>query len=154
MTMGMNKALLIGNVGRDPEIRTTTNGKRVSNLILATTEEWKDSNGEKKTATEWHRITVWGGLVDIVERYVRKGSRILVGGKLQTRKYMKDGIETFTTEVVLQGYGSELMLLDSRPENAPASRPRPPALPLETPQPRHRPRQPANAPNEDDDIPF
>lgn len=116
MSGSVNKVILIGNVGKDPEIRTLQNGGKVANLSIATSESWKDkSTGEKKEKTEWHRVVVFGPLAEIVEKYVKKGSKIYVSGSLQTRKWTdKDGVEKYSTEVVLQGFGGELTLLDSR----------------------------------------
>ena len=112
----VNKVILIGNLGKDPECRSMQNGSKVANLSLATSESWKDkSTGEKKERTEWHRVVVFGPLAEIVERYTRKGSKIYVQGSLQTRKWSdKDGVEKYSTEVVVQGFGAELVLLDSK----------------------------------------
>lgn len=117
MSGSVNKVILIGNCGKDPEIRTMQNGNKVANLSLATSESWKDkATGEKKEKTEWHRVVVFGGLAEIVERYVRKGSKVYVSGSLATRKWTdKDGVEKYSTEVALQGFGAELVLLDGKP---------------------------------------
>lgn len=115
--MSLNKVILIGNVGQDPEIRSTQDGRELANFSLATTESWKDKNtGERKDKTEWHRIVVFSqGLVGIIKNYVKKGSKLYIEGQLQTRKWTdKDGIDKFTTEVVLQNYNSNLQMLDSR----------------------------------------
>lgn len=116
MAGSVNKVILIGNCGKDPEIRSMQNGTKVANLSLATSESWKDkSSGERKERTEWHRIVVFGPLADIVEKYVHKGSKLYVSGSLQTRKWQdKDGVEKYSTEVVLQGFGGELTLLDGK----------------------------------------
>ncbi|MDD9899884.1 MAG: single-stranded DNA-binding protein [Alphaproteobacteria bacterium] len=117
MAGSVNKVILVGNLGRDPEIRSFQNGGRVANFSIATSESWKDRNtGEKKERTEWHRISVTNeGLVGIVERFVKKGSKVYIEGQLETRKYTdKDGVEKYTTEVVLRPYRGELTLLDSR----------------------------------------
>lgn len=115
MSGSVNKVILIGNCGKDPEIRTMQNGSKVANVSIATSESWKDkATGEKKEKTEWHRVVIFGALADIVERYVKKGSKIYVSGSLQTRKWTdKDGAEKYSTEVVLQGFGGELTLLDA-----------------------------------------
>lgn len=118
MSASLNRVMLIGNVGRDPDIRTTSNGSKVANLSLATSDRWKDKNtGEWREKTEWSSVVVWGdGLVSVVERFVRKGSRVLVSGKLQTRKWTdQSGQDRYSTEVVVQGPGSELLLMDSKP---------------------------------------
>jgi len=113
----VNKVILIGNLGKDPEIRSFPNGGRVANFSIATSESWKDkSSGEKKERTEWHRISVTNdALVGVVERYVKKGSKVYIEGQLETRKWTdKDGQEKYTTEVVLRPYRGELTMLDSR----------------------------------------
>lgn len=116
MAGSVNKVILIGNLGRDPEVRTMQNGNKVANLSLATSENWKDKNtGERKEKTEWHRVVIFGNLADIAERYLKKGSKVYICGQLQTRKWQdKDGNDKYTTEVVLQGYGGELTMLDGR----------------------------------------
>ncbi len=117
MAGSVNKVMLIGNVGKDPEIRTTQDGKEIANLVLATSETWKDkSTGEKREKTEWHRIVIFSeGLVNVVKNYVKKGAKLFVEGSLQTRKWTdKEGAERFTTEIVLQGYSCGLTMLDSR----------------------------------------
>ncbi|WP_341789775.1 single-stranded DNA-binding protein [Rickettsia endosymbiont of Polydrusus tereticollis] len=117
MAGSLNKVILIGNLGRDPEIRTTGEGKEIANFSIATTESWKDRNtGEKKERTEWHRVVIFSeGLVSIVKSYVKKGTKIYLEGSLQTRKWNDNsGQEKYTTEVVLQNFNSQLILLDSR----------------------------------------
>ena len=116
MAGSVNKVILIGNLGRDPEVRTMQNGSKVANLNLATSESWKDkATGERKEKTEWHRVVIFGQLADIAERYLKKGSKVYVSGSLQTRKWTdKDGAEKYTTEVVLQGFGGELTMLDGK----------------------------------------
>lgn len=118
MAGSVNKVILIGNLGRDPEIRTTQSGTKVANLSLATSDTWKDRNtGERKERTEWHRVVIFGNLADIAERYLRKGSKVYVSGSLQTRKWQdQSGQDKYTTEVVLQGFNGELTMLDSRGE--------------------------------------
>ncbi len=115
MAGSVNKVILIGNLGRDPEIRSFQNGGRVASFSIATSETWKDkSSGEKKERTEWHRISVLNdALVGIVERFVKKGSKLYIEGQLETRKWTdKDGQEKYSTEVVLRPYRGELTLLD------------------------------------------
>ncbi len=116
MAGSVNKVILIGNLGRDPEVRTTQSGTKVANLSLATSDSWKDRNtGERKERTEWHRVVIFGNLADIAERYLKKGSKVYVSGSLQTRKWQdQSGQDKYTTEVVLQGFGGELAMLDSR----------------------------------------
>jgi len=110
----VNKVILIGNIGRDPEIRSTQGGTRLANLSLATSESWKDKQtGEKREKTEWHRIVVWNEpLVDVIEKYVSKGSKIYIEGQLETRKWQdQSGEDRYTTEVVLRPYRGQLTLL-------------------------------------------
>ncbi len=116
MAGSVNKVILIGNLGKDPEVRTMQNGNKVANLTIATSETWRDkSSGERKEKTEWHRVVIFGNLADIAEKYLKKGSKVYVSGSLQTRKWQnKDGQDQYTTEVVLQGYGGELTMLDSK----------------------------------------
>ncbi|HUN48477.1 MAG TPA: single-stranded DNA-binding protein [Stellaceae bacterium] len=115
MAGSVNKVILVGNLGRDPEIRTTQDGTKVANLSLATSETWRDKNsGERKERTEWHRVVVFNDrLVDVIEKYVRKGSKLYLEGALQTRKWTdKEGQERYSTEVVLQRFRGELTMLD------------------------------------------
>lgn len=111
----LNSVELIGNLGRDPEVRQIQNGTNVANLSIATTEKWTDKNtGEKKEQTEWHKVTLWAGLADIAGRYLRKGSKVFVRGKLQTRKWQdQTGADRYTTEVVCSGFGGVLVMLDA-----------------------------------------
>ena len=115
MAGSVNKVILIGNLGRDPEIRSTQDGTRIANLNLATSESWRDRNsGERKERTEWHRVVIFNeNLVTIAEKYLRKGSKIYVEGALQTRKWTDNaGVEKYSTEVVLQRFRGELTMLD------------------------------------------
>ena len=117
MVGSVNKVILLGNLGRDPDIRSMQSGSKMASFSLATSKRWKDRNTqEQKEKTSWHNIVVFGdGLVDIVEKYVKKGSKIYIEGELQTRKWQdQDGNDKYTTEVVLQGFNSNLTLLDSR----------------------------------------
>lgn len=117
MAGSLNKVILIGNVGKDPEIRTTNDGKEIASFSLATGESWKDrSTGERKERTEWHRIVVFNeGLIGVIKSYVQKGSKLYLEGNLQTRKWQDaSGIDKYSTEVVLQNYNATLILLDSR----------------------------------------
>ena len=116
MAGSVNKVILVGNIGKDPEIRNTQNGSKIANLTLATSETWNDKgSGEKKEKTEWHRVVVFNDrLVDVVERFVKKGRKIYIEGTLQTRKWTdQSGVEKYTTEVVLDRFRGELVLLDS-----------------------------------------
>ena len=117
MAGSVNKVILVGNLGRDPEIRTTNDGTKVANFSLATSENWRDRNtGERRERTEWHRVVIFNDrLVDVVEKYVSKGSKLYIEGQLQTRKWTdRDGQERYTTEIVLQRFRGELTMLDSR----------------------------------------
>ena len=117
MAGSVNKVILVGNLGRDPEIRRTQDGRPIANLSIATSETWRDKNtGERKEKTEWHRVVVFNeGLCKVIEQYVKKGSKVYIEGALQTRKYTdKDGHEKYSTEVVLQGFNSVLTMLDGR----------------------------------------
>lgn len=111
MSRSLNKAILIGNLGQDPEIRTTGSGQRVAQFSLATTRTWNDQQGQKQEKTEWHRIVAWGRLVDIIERYVKKGDRLYVEGEIQYRQYEdKEGVTKYTTEINLR----EMIMLGAR----------------------------------------
>ena len=109
----VNKAILVGRLGRDPEVRYTGSGQAVANLSLATAERFKDKQGEYQERTEWHRITAWGRLAEIVQQYTHKGSMIYVEGRIETRKYEKDGVERYSTEIVAQS----IQLLGSKGDN-------------------------------------
>lgn len=115
MAGSLNKVMLIGNLGADPEIRTFGNGGKVANLRIATSEQWKDrQTGERKEKTEWHTVAIFSeGLVGVVERYLKKGSKVFVEGKLQTRKWQdQNGADRYSTEIVIQGLGGTLTMLD------------------------------------------
>jgi single-strand DNA-binding protein len=119
MSGSVNKVILIGNVGKDPEIRTTQDGVRIANFSVATSERWRDkSSGEQREKTEWHRVVVFNeGLAKIVEQYVRKGTSLYVEGALQTRKWTdQSGQERYSTEIVMQKYRGEITLLGSKPD--------------------------------------
>ena len=115
MAGSINKVILVGNLGKDPEVRSTSDGRELVNLTIATSESWKDkSSGERKEKTEWHRVVIFNdGLVTVAKNYLKKGSKVYLEGSLQTRKWQdKDGQDKYSTEVVLQGYGSNLTMLD------------------------------------------
>jgi single-strand DNA-binding protein len=117
MAGSVNKVILIGNLGRDPEIRSTQDGLRIATLSVATSETWRDkASGERKERTEWHRVVIFNDkLVEIVEKYLKKGAKVYLEGALQTRKWTDNsGQERYTTEVVLQRYRGELTMLDGR----------------------------------------
>lgn len=117
MAGSVNKVILIGNLGKDPEIRRTQDGRPIANLTVATSETWRDKNtGERKEKTEWHRVVIFSEpLCKVVEQYLKKGAKVYVEGALQTRKYTdQSGVEKYSTEVVLQGFNSTLTMLDGR----------------------------------------
>jgi single-strand DNA-binding protein len=147
MAGSVNKVIIVGNVGKDPEIRRTQDGKPIANLSIATSETWRDKNtGERKEKTEWHRIVVFNeGLCKVVEQYVKKGSKLYVEGALQTRKWTdQSGVEKYSTEVVLQGFGGALTMLDSKS----------PAEPNDEPAPRRAAVAANRNADMDDEIPF
>ena len=137
MARGINKVILIGSIGKDPETRYAANGNAITNLSLATSEQWQDKNtGEKQERTEWHRVSMFGRLAEIAAEYLKKGSKVYIEGKLQTRKWQdKDGRDCYTTEIV----ASEMQMLDGRTQDQPAQQPL-----------QSEPKQP----DFDDDIPF
>ena len=143
----LNKVQLIGNVGADPEIKSFQNGSRVANLRVATSEKWKDkTTGEAKEKTEWHSVAIFNdGLVGIIERFVKKGSKLYIEGQLQTRKWQDaSGNDRYSTEVVLQGFGGSIVLLDGAQGGGQA-----PA------QNAYQAPAPTNALDDlDDDVPF
>jgi single-strand DNA-binding protein len=125
MAGSVNKVILIGNLGRDPEIRAMQDGREIANLAVATSESWRDKNtGERREKTEWHRVAVFNdGLVKVIKNYLTKGSKVYIEGQLQTRKWQdQSGQERYTTEVVLQGFGGNLTMLDGRGEGSGGSR--------------------------------
>ncbi len=117
MSGSVNKVIIIGNLGADPEIKATTNGNKVASLSIATSDTWRDkTTGERKQKTEWHRVAVFNeGLVKIAEQYLKKGAKVYIEGALQTRKWQgQDGKDNYTTEVVLKAFNSTLTMLDSQ----------------------------------------
>ena len=148
MARGVNKVILVGNLGGDPEVRYTSGGSAVANVTLATTESWKDkSSGEKQEKTEWHRVAFFGRLAEIAGEYLKKGSQIYVEGSLRTREWEKDGVKRYTTEIV----ANEMQMLGGRSGGTASY------------EPESRGSQPEAAPSPsrsstptdfDDDIPF
>jgi single-strand DNA-binding protein len=121
MAGSVNKVILVGNLGNDPEVRNLPSGGKVVNLSIATSERWKDRNsGEQREKTEWHRVVIFSeGLARVAEQYLRKGSKVYIEGQLQTRKWQdQSGQDKYSTEVVLQNFNSSMVLLDGRGENA------------------------------------
>ncbi len=120
MVGSVNKVILVGNLGNDPEVRMSQDNKKIVRLSLATSESWKDrETGEKKDKTEWHRVVIFSvGLAEIAEKYLKKGSKVYVEGQLQTRRFSDQaGVEKFTTEIVMQNFNSTLVMLDSKNSN-------------------------------------
>lgn len=163
MARGVNKVILIGNVGGDPETRFLPNGNAITNITLATTDSWKDKQtGQQQDRTEWHRVVFFGKVAEIAGEYLRKGSQCYIEGRLQTREWEKDGVKRYTTEIVVDMNGS-MQLLGGRGGNAddapraarPASAPRPQST--ESPaaaKPATAQPAPADYDSFDDDIPF
>jgi single-strand DNA-binding protein len=117
MAGSVNKVILVGNLGKDPEIRRTQDGRPIANLSIATSENWRDkATGERKEKTEWHRVVIFNeGLCKVAEQYLKKGAKVYIEGQLQTRKWTdQSGVEKYSTEVVLQGFNSNLTMLDGR----------------------------------------
>ena len=155
---GVNKVILVGNVGNDPEFRVMPNGNGVANVSLATSETWKDKNtGDQQEKTEWHRVIFFNRLAEIVEQYVKKGTKLYIEGRLQTRSWEQDGVKRYTTEVV----ASEMQMLDSRGgggntgDNSFGQGQGSPAPAAQSSSTAAAPQAaPANFDNFDDDIPF
>ena len=156
--MSVNKVILVGRLGRDPETRYMPNGDAITNFSLATDEQWRDRNGERQTRTEWHNITLFGKLGEIAGQYLRKGSQVFIEGKIQSRKYTgKDGIERTAYDII----GNEMKMLGNRNDSSdsgnnnaapPTSSNPPPAAPRRQP-PQQTPTTPP-IDDIDDDIPF
>lgn len=145
MANGLNKVILIGNLGRDPEVRYTPGGLAVANFSMATSETWKNKEGEKETRTEWHKIVAWGKLGEICGEYLSKGKQVYIEGRIQTREWEdKEGNKRYTTEII----ALQMLMLGSR-ESADESRPSP-SSDMETP---NLPEPPISK-TKDDDIPF
>ena len=149
MAGSINKAIIVGNVGRDPEVRSTQDGREIATLTVATSESWKDkSTGERKEKTEWHRVVIFNdGLVNLVKNYVKKGSKLYIEGALHTRKWTdKDGVERYTTEIVLQGFGGGITMLDKNNSGGNNN----------SSESSDQPQQssPSNSDHIDDEVPF
>ena len=143
----INKVILVGNLGDEPVIRYTGDGKAIANLRVATSESWTDKEGNKQERTEWHKVSVFDKLAEICKTYLHKGSKVFLEGKLQTRSWDKDGVQQYTTEVVLSGWNSTLMMLDKKGD---------PVEPKKvTEEATEQPKiQPVPAEEKEDDIPF
>jgi len=162
MARGVNKVILVGTCGQDPEVRYLPNGNAVTNLSLATSEQWTDKqSGQKVERTEWHRVSMFGKVAEIAGEYLRKGSQVYIEGKLQTREWEKDGIKRYTTEIVVDMTGT-MQLLGGRPQGDQGPRPHPQDGAARQAPPRRQPSPPQSqqgapgpdVPNFDDDIPF
>lgn len=115
---GLNKACIIGHLGKDPEVRSMNNGKEVCSFSVATSESWKDRDGNRQEKTEWHNIVIFNeGLVKVAKSYLRKGSKVYLEGAIQTRKWTKDNVDRYTTEIVLQAFNGTLVMLDSKADS-------------------------------------
>ena len=147
MSGSVNKVILIGNLGKDPDVRHLENGATVANFPIATSENYKDrKTGEKVSQTEWHNIVVWRGLADITERYLKKGDKVYIEGKLRTRSWQdQDGNTKYTTEVV----ADNLTMLGKAPDNSTASQAQPAAVASSSPQ-----NEDFSGPDDSDDLPF
>ena len=142
---GVNKAIILGNLGNDPEIKYSAAGKAVANITVATSESWKDKNsGEKVEKTEWHRISAFGRLAEIMGEYLKKGSKVYIEGRIETSKYQKDGQDHYSTSII----ASTMQMLDSRGANNPAEHH---SGAVEQKNPTYAPSQPVL---DDSDIPF
>lgn len=151
MAGSVNKVILVGNVGKDPEVRSFQNGGKVANITLATSESWTDkASGERKEKTEWHKISIMNdNIVSVAERFVKKGSKIYVEGSLQTRKWTdQQGVEKYSTEVVIGRFDGKLVLMDGKRDDAGVERPAQTSRPVATPAQR------ATVDLGDDEIPF
>lgn len=145
MSGSVNKVILVGNLGRDPEVRSTSSGVKIVNMTVATSETWKDASGERKERTEWHRVVIFNErLADVAERYLRKGSKVYLEGAIQTRKWTDNaGVEKYSTEIVLQKFRGELTILDT-----------PGGGQEKSSQSNARPAKTSQQPDFDEDIPF
>lgn len=157
MARGVNKVIIVGTCGQDPEVRYLPNGNAVTNLSLATSEQWTDKQtGQKVERTEWHRVSMFGKVAEIAGEYLRKGAQVYIEGKLQTREWEKDGIKRYTTEIIVDTQGT-MQLLGGRPQNQDNSQPSGrgnPAPRQQSPRPQQAPQQrpvPDPSPMEPDD---
>jgi single-strand DNA-binding protein len=148
--MSVNKVILVGNVGKDPEIRHLDSGVAVASFSLATSDSYKAKNGEKVTTTEWHNIVLWRGLAEVVEKYVKKGSKLFIEGKITSRQYEKDGITKYFTEIV----ANNMVMLDSKSSGSSSDNPSEVSTPASaTPTPAVSEAKVDDS-GDDDDLPF
>lgn len=157
MSRGVNRVIIVGTCGQDPETRYLPNGNAVTNLSLATSEQWTDKQtGQKVEKTEWHRVSLFGKVAEIAGEYLRKGSQVYIEGKLQTREWEKDGIKRYTTEIVVDMQGT-MQLLGGKPDGERQQRAAPDRQPAPRPQQAAQSQQGTQGPDIDsfdDDIPF
>ncbi|MBF8773919.1 single-stranded DNA-binding protein [Pseudomonas fulva] len=156
MSRGVNKVILVGTCGQDPEVRYLPNGNAVTNLSLATSEQWLDKrSGQKVERTEWHRVSLFGKVAEIAGEYLRKGAQCYIEGKLQTREWEKDGIKRYTTEIIVDINGT-MQLLGSRPQGQQAGQPadRQPQQQRQARPSQNQQAAPPDSDSFDDDIPF
>lgn len=143
----VNKAIILGNLGKDPEVRSTPGGSKVATLSVATSERWKDKNtGEQREQTEWHRVVIWNKLAEIAESYLSKGSKVYLEGKLTTRKWtdQKTGADRYTTEIIVSGFGAKLVFLGEKSGSG-----------ARTPAPQENPYAHQKSGEDfDDEVPF
>ena len=149
---GINKVILVGNLGRQPELKQTTTGNTLANLALATSKTWNDKAGVKQERTEWHNITVFGRLAEIVGQYCQKGTKLYVEGELETNKWQdKQGNDRYTTKVIVNNFGGAIQMIDSK-NSQEQSNPVPPTTP--PPVAEHAPIEPVVKDEFEDEIPF
>ena len=150
---GVNKVIIVGRLGNEPEVRHTTGGHAVATLSLATSEKYKDQSGQQVEDTEWHRVTLWRGVAEVAEKYLHKGDQVYIEGKLKTRSWEKDGITRYTTEIV----GSNLVMLGSAQRQQGYNPPPPAQQQQQGPPPQGQQQQytqQGNQPPMNDDLPF
>jgi len=147
---GINKCIIVGNLGKDPEVRFMPNGDAVANITVATSDEWKDKQtGEQKDKTEWHRVVIFGKLAEIAGEYLKKGSKVYLEGKLQTRKWTnQQGQDQYTTEIVLQGFNGVMQMLDGKQQGQQAPAQQSGGFQQQAPAPQQAPRQQAPSPQQ------
>lgn len=145
MAGSVNKVIIVGNVGVEPEIRSMQSGDRVANLSLATSESWKDKSGERQEKTQWHKVVVFNqNIIGVIEKYVKKGSKLYVEGQLETRTWEKDGVKQYTTEIVIKPFKGEITMLDNKSSQE-----------QESPGNEYPERKPQKAVDDfEDEIPF
>lgn len=154
---GINKVILIGNLGQDPEVKYMPSGDAVANISIATSESWKDKNtGEKKEKTEWHRVAIFGKTAEIAGEYLRKGSKVYIEGQLQTRKWQdQNGQDRYTTEVVIRPFNGSMQMLGGKGEQGANQNHSPQQQPAPRPQNQQEPQQQySDMPDFDESIPF